>query len=375
MSAQANYFKLGIFVVIGTALLVGGVIILGAGKLLERKIYVETYMPQSVEGLTVGADVKFKGVSIGTVKHIAFANHKYEPDYIDQGLMRGMVLVKLALDAKYYPGVSDDQFAEWLEKADEEGLRVRVSSSGIAGPAFIEAIYLDPKEFPAPKVSWTPPPLYVPSAPSRAQVVIQAVERIAMGLESVNYKELATDIVSLISELNTKAKQLDVTSLRDEAMKMIEDVRAKVGDVDAKGISDEVTSLLEEVRASNQRLQDILNDPDIDPSIADLRATLQNAKDATARLDEILNDQRVDDIISQVDQAADDLPPAMEDVRRVVRRIDRLIATQQGVIESILAELERAIRNVDIITEDASDNPSRLLFGEPPPRDTPGGNK
>ena len=68
MSAQANYYKIGLFVVIAIVLTIGFVVVLGAGSLFQKTIIVETYINGSVQGLTVGSPVKFRGVPIGKVK-------------------------------------------------------------------------------------------------------------------------------------------------------------------------------------------------------------------------------------------------------------------------------------------------------------------
>lgn len=62
MSAQANYFKLGIFVIVAVTLLCAGVVVLGGAKLFERTFVIETYMTESVEGIAKGSAVKYRGI-------------------------------------------------------------------------------------------------------------------------------------------------------------------------------------------------------------------------------------------------------------------------------------------------------------------------
>ena len=68
-----SYFKVGIFVIIGSLLIVSGIVLFGAGKFLKKKIIIESYFNQSVQGLEVGAPLKFQGVQIGNVREIGFA--------------------------------------------------------------------------------------------------------------------------------------------------------------------------------------------------------------------------------------------------------------------------------------------------------------
>ena len=368
MSAQASYFKLGLFVVVATALLCAGVIVLGAGKLFERKFVIETYMTESVEGLGVGSAVKYKGVEMGEVSDIIIAARKYDPKMLQEGRIQSPILVELAILRKMAPDMSETEIVTWLRQAEEAGFRARLASSGLTGPTFVELVYLDPEQFPAPEISWTPPALYLPSAPSTSQVLINAVQGILDKLKSLELKKVVDDLDTLLVNANGKLDELDVGTISTDATGLLEDLRAKIDAVDTKKINDEAVSFLEEIRASNDRLQEILNNPNIDPSLEDLRATLQNAKDATARIDEILKDPKIRELIDNLSSAGAELTPTLEDLRRAVRRIDRLIAAQQANIESVIDELNKAMSNIRAITEDAKENPARILFGDPPPR-------
>lgn len=352
MSAQANYFKLGLFVIVSVFLLCAGVIALGGGKLFERTFTIETYMTESVDGIAKGSAVKFRGIELGQVSNVMLARSKYDPDALKEGHIGTTVLVELAIRANVLHDPDPAMLKAWLQKAVAAGYRARTAASGLTGPAYIELVYLDPVEFPPPKVAWTPPDLYIPSAPSTTQVLIDAVQGILKKLEKLDLDAVVADADTLLKNANTK-----------------------VGDLDTKKISDEAVAFIAEVRKSNDRLQQILNNPAIDPAIDDLRATLENAKKATARIQEILADPRVEKLLTDLDHAGDQLSPALQDIRRAVRRIDQLIATQQGTIESALTELNEALRNVKNITDDASENPARILFGEPPPHTQPGAKK
>ena len=67
-----SYFRFGLFVILGLLLIVTAVIVFGAGKFLKKKIIIESYFDQSVQGLEVGAPLKFQGVQIGNVREIGF---------------------------------------------------------------------------------------------------------------------------------------------------------------------------------------------------------------------------------------------------------------------------------------------------------------
>ena len=372
MSAQVSYFKLGLFVVVSAGLLCAGVIVLGAGELFARKLVVETYMAESVNGIGRGSAVQYLGVDLGQVSDVFIAARKYDPGVLESGRFGGTVLVELAIRPEAIGDPGEEVFAAWLERAVAAGLRVRTASTGFTGPSYIELVYLDPAEFPEIEVAWTPPPLYIPSAPSTMQSLLSNAERILRKLESNDLPGISSDLDKLLVTAKRKLDDLDVSSLNTQAIGFMADLRAKVSEIDAKTLNDEAAAFLTEIRATNSRLKQILDSPAIDPGIEDLRATLQSAKDASSRFNEILHDPKVDRILTELDDAGGQIRPALDDFRRAVRRIDLLIASQQASLESVLTELDRALANISTITEDATQNPSRLLFGDPPPRTNPG---
>ena len=67
MSAEARYFRVGLFVLVGVALIGSCTVILGGRGLFKDPILLETYFDESVQGLEVGSPVKLRGVQLGTV--------------------------------------------------------------------------------------------------------------------------------------------------------------------------------------------------------------------------------------------------------------------------------------------------------------------
>jgi len=74
MSAQANFFKIGVFVIGGVLTLVLLLLVLGSGQWFQSKVAIETYLNESVQGLEVGSKVRYRGVVVGEVRRQA------EPD-------------------------------------------------------------------------------------------------------------------------------------------------------------------------------------------------------------------------------------------------------------------------------------------------------
>src|ERR1039458_7153588 len=71
MSRKANKTIIGVFVVGALVVLMVAIAVFGSGELFKRTNKFVLYFDGSVKGLSIGAPVMFRGVSIGTVKDIS----------------------------------------------------------------------------------------------------------------------------------------------------------------------------------------------------------------------------------------------------------------------------------------------------------------
>src|SRR5258705_6584944 len=122
MAARPHYFKIGLFVIASVFIAAGALVALGAGSIFKEKILFETYLNESVQGLEIGAPVKYRGVQIGNVDGISFAEDVYETK-------RRYVMVTV----NFYPATREgrrkrSEFDERLRGLIQEGLRVRLAS-------------------------------------------------------------------------------------------------------------------------------------------------------------------------------------------------------------------------------------------------------
>jgi len=73
MSAKANQFRIGIFVVAGVGILAVALFLFGIRGAFEPTYGFETYVIGDVEGLSKGSAVKLRGVVVGKVTDIGFS--------------------------------------------------------------------------------------------------------------------------------------------------------------------------------------------------------------------------------------------------------------------------------------------------------------
>src|SRR5260221_9836886 len=73
MGKRISPTAIGMFVVGSFALVVAAIVVVGSGSLLTKPLRFVCMFQGNVNGLRIGAPVKFKGVQIGTVEEIKLA--------------------------------------------------------------------------------------------------------------------------------------------------------------------------------------------------------------------------------------------------------------------------------------------------------------
>jgi ABC-type transporter Mla subunit MlaD len=133
MSAPANRWKLGLFVLTGGALCLTALAWLGAAGMQRQKRIAWAYFDEALTGLEEGSPVRFRGVRIGVVDTIRIGRDKKH------------LAVQMSLFEEYLPelGLELDQALGGDPLATD--LRAQVVMSWVTGTAFIQVdFYPDP---------------------------------------------------------------------------------------------------------------------------------------------------------------------------------------------------------------------------------------
>ena len=199
MSQKANYFKLGLFVI---GAMVAGILVLviiGTGRFFERKVIIETYFKESVQGLDIGSKLKYRGVTIGEVTRISFTYVNYQLDLPITQRDR-YVLVEAQLQPRLVGGraaAGDMTNPENAQMEVEKGLRLRLAPQGITGTSYLEMDYIEPPP-PVLPISWTPDNVYIPSAPSTVTAIVNAAQDIMEQLHRIDVEATVANINKLL---------------------------------------------------------------------------------------------------------------------------------------------------------------------------------
>ncbi len=155
-TTPATRWKLGLFVLVGLALLLGALFWLGANALGRETVAIVTYFDESVQGLSVGSPVTFRGAPIGTVSRIAVAPDRRRIEVACSVLVDS--LVRLGLIERGMLGGKAPEFPS--------DLRTQLTLAGITGLLYVQIDFFDPESYPPPPLPFRAPPNYVPSVPS-----------------------------------------------------------------------------------------------------------------------------------------------------------------------------------------------------------------
>ena len=343
MSAKANYFKLGLFILAAIAIAVAMVLALGAGKIFERTVALETYIDDSVQGLDIGSKVRYRGVLLGEVKRLGFTAERYELDK-PLGQRKPYVLVEAVLNLDRL-GPLGDVDVELMKQYIDQGLRIRVAPQGITGINYLELDFVDPQVNPPLPIDWQPAKPYIPSARAKLVQFTNQVESVLRSLDEVNLKKLARDFDELVISATRKVDALPIEKVGADA-----------------------TALLAELRTTNRKLAELVGGEDTKAAIAELRA-------ATARLGQVLGNPALDTLPDDVASAAnrvravadsERLHRAIANLDAILGRLDQALAGSEHDIAATLTNLRQTTENLRELTEAARRYPAGTLLGEPP---------
>ncbi len=356
MTEKPNFFKLGIFILIALALIVGGLILFGSGTFAKKKMYFETYFAGSVLGLTRGSDVLLSGVKIGVVENVTFVRKSYELPLDEDGTSKydQYVLVRCSAIEEKLPVSEIEGRQKRLTSFIEKGFRLRLGSNIITGQAYLEAAILDPERFPAMEVPWKPQYAYVPSAPSTFKTMGDSVDKILEKIEQIEFKTVVDNLNKLLGNLNQAVVDTNIKALSAEIQKLIGDVDQSVNDANIKTLS--------------SKIQQLLGDADQAMSDADIKGLSTKAE---AFIDELrVSNSDLKKLIENPDskKELDNIPILIDNFNQTLSQLDQLITSETPEVREIIENIRQLSENLNYLTEHLKDNPSELLFSVPPPK-------
>ena len=189
MRKEPNKKAVGLFLVVGVALLVGLV-----GQTIFHKIYTDTkdlavmYFTESLQGLTEGSPVIFQGVEVGKVTRVVLVTNKNDLNFHVAVYARFKETDIISEGSLWEKLWKKDKELDFLDLMIKEGLRARLATqSYLTGQLMIDLVMLPDTEitmFESPKNE------NIPQIPT----VLSKKEEFARGLNSLKVQEMISGI-------------------------------------------------------------------------------------------------------------------------------------------------------------------------------------
>ena len=333
---RGAFLRVGLLVALGGGVALALVWFLG-GDRIRNGVVTETYFQESVQGLEIGAPVKFRGVTLGQVTAIGLVSAIYfQKGTVDlHSPTTRLVYVDYVVDATRTGAVGDTPS---LVRA---GLRAKLASQGLTGLAYIELDFFDPEQFPVPVLPWQPRFDFVPSVPSTFAQVQDAAQ-------------------TLLSRINA----IDLKGLADKAQRVLDDIHGQLTDGDAQ-------QALAGAAALTKAAKQGLDGADLPGLVADLRGTLAGVRG-------LVSGSQSKEALAATTRAADrladtaaKLPALVTALEAAVHRTSSGVTDLQADLVPVLRDARAAASNLRETTEALRRYPAGALFGGPPPREEP----
>jgi paraquat-inducible protein B len=299
MSKKSNPVTIGAFVVGAITLGIIGIMVFGSGRFFRETYEYILYFESDVSGLSKGANVKLKGVTIGTVKEVLL--NVGDMSALSGDHTKWYVPVIIALDADKTSAPAA------IAGLVQRGLRGQLASeSFVTGVLYVKLDFFPGTRGLRLAAETGAPYPEIPTLPTQLEEVTVKAARFLADLEQIDLKglieEMKTTVASAhtllasqglkdaVDRLGTTVETLDATmvSLRetsDSAREMIEPLRKEIGPM-----LTELRATLAELRSTTSEAGAVIQ-PDsplivaLEKALSDAAVTARTVEDLAAMLE------------------------------------------------------------------------------------------
>lgn len=272
MKNKISPAAIGMFVMAASIIAVAAVMVFGAAKFFSRTENFISFFSESVNGLDVGAPLKYKGVKIGKVEGIFISSSK--------NIKESSVSVVYSIDIdqlRRKTGTDFKDYSDWMDEQIAEGLRAKLNyQSIVTGMFYIELDFIADKGEKYDLKYGGTRFKEIPAAKSGLSELAKGFEKTMADVAKIDFAGIGQNVHSAIVKVNEKLDAIDAKAISDNAVSAL------------KGVDDLVRN--RDVAEAIKKLDVLLSDSDA--LVNDARAELKNFSSSgaslAARLDEVL---------------------------------------------------------------------------------------
>ena len=287
MSKKANPTIIGVFVIGALILVVAGALTFGSGKLFSEKRPYVLFFDEPINGLSVGAPVKFRGVNIGSVTDIKlrFDNNDMSMDipiFIETEPDR----IQTKDQTKESRIIANEENKENMEKLIKQGLRAQLQTDSLVTGKLFIAVDMHPDK------------------PPRLLGAIQ------------DYQEIPT-ILSTMQQLTKTIEDLPLEELVDKTMSAVEGIDKLVNSPD---LTASISAMRVALEGFGKMAKNI--DGQVDPIAESFRSTAKSAEETLEQV--TLSLEGIRDMTGKNSPIYYELNEAFDDLSETARSISIL---------------------------------------------------
>lgn len=315
MITAAQRVRLGVFLVVGAALVLIVLGVVAGSKLLERRDeYTIRYRDVSVGGLEIGADVKYSGIRVGRVDDIRI-------DPVD------VATVIVEISVREDTPIKEDSEAS-------------IVTMGLTGMKTIEirggtqaAATLSPGSEIRPGVS------ALEAITGRAEVVAEKIEQVLNNLILLTGEENRGHFVEALNSASDLMASLDTLLTRNQSS-----LETSMGNIGL--LTTELTKLTCSARGAISTIDSLLSSPSLQKTVANMERVSEDLSEADLR------------------RAATEISEAARQANLTFTRADlTLLKSRQDILQS-LESLREGMEYFNEFTRLIAENPSLILRGK-----------
>ena len=342
MSNIGNKYKVGVFVVSATVILIVSLSMLGIMNYFKPKYMFMTVLHSSVQGLEVGAKVKIKGVTVGRVTAVQIGEQGAAVyiymEYLPESLKIKNSQVIMTRKDKY------DYFRTHIVEPNvKDGMRCQLNYSGITGTLYQELGMYDPQKYPVGKIDLPPGhPPYIPSIPP------VLIGNILKNLNETLANTAQINLGPMIEKIENLAKSGNELISNKELKEMVTTLTRVMNNIDL------ITNTVQKNMTKKQFNDFVSNSSN---TIVELNKTLTKAQRFMTMIDQELKAAKLAKTTESARELMDSSSVVVNDLRDALKlNLDNLTQT----INSANATL----RSAQTLFNSLEQNPSSVLYGK-----------
>ena len=260
------------FVMAASIIAVAAVMVFGAAKFFSRTENFISFFSESVNGLDVGAPLKYKGVKIGKVEGIFISSSK--------NIKESSVSVVSSIDIdqlRRTTGTDFMEYSDWMDEQIAEGLRAKLNyQSIVTGMLYIELDFIADKGEKYDLKYGGTRFKEIPAAKSGLSELAKGFEKTMADVAKIDFAAIGQNVHSAIVKVNEKLDGIDAKAISDSAVSAL------------KGVDELARN--KDVAESIKKLDALLSDSDalVNDARAELKKFSASGTSIVARLDEVL---------------------------------------------------------------------------------------